>query len=188
MSYDFIQKRAEAGIYPLTINEWCLYFKYTYNPSEEVYLTAVRQHPYCLNMVNNQTIKIIYEAMFNRLHNSKDIISMIDQNVLPMQDWPVVWFNLIHNVDLRRKFLKLHGAKCFTTLHGLNLIDSNNQYLLFEFKLINDEAGVHKALYYRCPSSEDAYFTEVEKSTDSISEALKFLNNGVEKEQFVSES
>lgn len=151
----------------------------------ELCLTAVRQNGEALLFVpNNLTTREIYLAA---VQANIEAANYINTNLFPIKDWPLKWFNRLWNVELRRQFIRERGAEVCDQL-DLFVIDENSEYKLVRFKYSIGQDNLQYALIFRCPSSNDTYFVEVPQTVVNVDEAVKFLNNGLNKDELAFES
>ena len=158
--------------------------KYVKNQTPELCLIAVRQYGLILEHIREQTLELIQTA----IKQNMDAVNFINTNILPIKDWDVEWFKYLSNIELKRQFIRERGKEVFQQLRGLEVTQEDEEYCLVRFKYNRDQEDFQKALIFECPSTNDVYFTEVPKETEEISDALKFLNNGVSKEELAYES
>ena len=163
-------------------NGWAL--KYVKKQTPELCLIAVKENSRALEHIKEQTLELIQIA----IKQDKYAANYIDTNVLPIKDWGVEWFEHLFNVELKRQFIRERGKEIFQQLDDLEVITEDDEYCLVKFKYTKTQRGYQKALIFKCPSTNDVYFTEVSKEVKTIKKALKFLNNGVSKEELAYES
>ena len=135
----------------------------------------------------------ILELIQIAIERDRRAVNFIDTNILPIKDWDIKWFKYLFNVELKRQFIRERGGEVLQKLDelgldGLGAIAKDDEYCLVGFKYNEDQEDFQKALIFKCPSTNDTYFTEVPKEIENISDAVNFLNNGVSKEELAYES
>lgn len=136
-----------------------------------------------------QTKEFLQKLIKHRELNSWEIHA-IDQTVFPIELWPKNWLTKIRNAELSRRYIQVHGAHIINELENVEVLVENNEYCLIRYKIPNNNnlRGVNKALIYHCPSSDNMYFTVVDHKIRTLREAIRFLNNGINKEELAYES
>ena len=158
--------------------------QYVEEQTYKLCLTAVKQNGRALQFVKEQALELCLAAVRQNRH----AVNHANINILPIKDWDTEWFRYLSNIELRRQFIRERGKEVFQQLDNLGVIKEDDEYCLVGFKYNEIQEDFQKALIFKCPSTNDIYFTEVPKETKSIKNALKFLNSGISKEELAYES
>ncbi|NET89578.1 MAG: leucine-rich repeat domain-containing protein [Kamptonema sp. SIO1D9] len=104
-----------------------------------------------------------------------------------IDEWKPEWLLTEKNAEVRRVLIQQIGYEKICSELGATEVDAWREYVLFRIDAEIDEEPIF-LLKMIDPSTNDIYFLRVPPNLDSAREAIRWLNHGVDPEEFAVET